>query len=344
MVERTLALVVAAKIAKLAGECWYPARHVHLALILVCRLFAIGAPPSGEAATEYEAAIDEVERLNTEVNRDPEANFEALAVALDQLSRFAPQLAAVGVGGEVRLLALLNLARAMLLADFEAGAGVMMDEAIRLVRGGEVPVARFGPTLSSFHTDRREALAQRGSGRIRVDCRQPCRVYLDEATLELDASGETSPLLLGSYRVWIEGSEPEGPAPERHLVDVDVDGEVETLAFPLVLPPVEEPEPPSLPSRLLPRWAEITGLALGVGLIATGGALLSFDGHCPKGLDPIADAARCPKIYESSAGGFTALGLGAALAVTGGVLLTFDEVRVGGLRGRQAMLGYAIRF
>ncbi|MFV8754403.1 hypothetical protein ACNOYE_27975 [Nannocystaceae bacterium ST9] len=318
-----------------------------LALILACRLLLIEPPADErELPEDYSAAIERIESLNKAVNRDPEANYEALAESLDQLARFAPTLSADPHGREVRLLALLNLARALLLTGHDAGAGLMMDEAIRLVRGGELPVARFGPTLSSFHTDRREALAKRGSGQLHVECRQPCRVYLDELELTLDESGESGPLLLGSYRVWIEGSEPEAAAPERHLVELDVDGEIETLAFPIAPVEVadEAPPPPAPRRRLLPRWAEIGGLALGVGLIATGGVLLGVDGRCPKGRDPVDDAALCPKLYESSAGGFTALGLGAALGLSGGVLLTIDEVRVGKARAAQAMLGYTIRF
>ncbi len=315
-----------------------------LALILACRLSLLAGPAAG-SSPDYDAAIAEIDRLNIEVNRDPEANYEALGQALDQLARYAPQLAADSTGREVRLLALLNLVRALLLAGHEVGAALLMDEAIRLVHGGELPVARFGPTLSAFHTDRREALAKLGSGRIHVDCQQPCRIYLDERELALDESGESQPLMFGSYRVWIEGSEPDGPAVERHLVDVDVDGEIETLGFPLAVeePVVDEPVLDG-PKRLLPRWAEITGLAVGVGLIATGGVLLGMDGRCPAGRDPVTDAAACPKIYESSAGGFTTLGLGSLIGLTGGVLLIVDEVRVGPARGRQALIGYAIRF
>lgn len=316
-------------------------------LLLACQLLtalAQTAPGTTAASPEYDAAIAELDAANNAVNRDPEANFEGLAQALDQLSRFAPELAADPRGSEIRLLALLNLARAMLLAGHPEGAGLIMDEAIRLVRGGELPVDQFGPTLSRFHTDRREALAQLGRGRLQITCSEPCRVFVDEQALALDGEGRSEPLPLGTYRVWIEASEGD-PLPERHQVDIDVDGELEPLEYPLAPRVVDDaPATPTTTTRMLPRWAEISMLVVGVGLVATGGTLLAFDGACPGGRDPVDDALDCPKIYESSAGGFTALGLGGALALTGGVLLTIDEVRVGQARSPRAMLGYQLRF
>lgn len=321
------------------------------ALALASWLLAPEAPPlpgrleaPADDADEYAAAVAKLDAANGAVNRDPEANFEALAQALDQMSRFAPQLADDPRGSEIRVLALLNLARAMLVAGHPEGAGLMMDEAIRLVRGGELPVEQFGPTLSRFHTDRREALAKLGQGRLEVRCDVPCEVFVDEQRLEHDTDARSDALPFGSYRVWIQASEGE-PLPERHLVEIDVDGEIETLAYPLVAPVVED-EPPPLPSyrRMLPRWAEIGMLGLGVGLIATGGALLAFDGRCPGGRDPVADAIDCPKIYESTIGGLTTLGLGAALALSGGITLGIDEVRVGRERATRATIGYAFRF
>ncbi len=302
----------------------------------------VAAPPDDSAA--YDDAIAKVDAANGAVNRDPEANFEALAQALDQLSRFAPQLADDPRGSEIRVLALLNLARAMLVAGHDAGAGLIMDEAIRLVRFGELPVEQFGPTLARFHTDRREALAKLGQGRLEIRCAGPCEVFVDEQRLALDGEARSEALPFGSYRVWIQASEGE-PLPERHLIEIDVDGEIETLAYPLVAPlDAHEPEPAPTRARIMPRWAEIGLLGVGVGLVATGGALLAFDGRCPGGLDPVADAADCPKIYESTVGGLTTLGLGAALALTGGITLGIDEVRIGRERSTRAMLGYAIRF
>jgi hypothetical protein len=300
------------------------------------------APPDDAAA--YDDAIAKLDAANGAVNRDPEANFEALAQALDQMSRYAPQLADDPRGSEIRVLALLNLARAMLVAGHDAGAGLIMDEAIRLVRGGELPVEQFGPTLARFHTDRREALAKLGQGRLEIRCTSPCEVFVDEQRLELDAERRSDALPFGSYRVWIQAGDGE-PLPERHLVEIDVDGEIETLAYPLVAPRVDaQPEPPQRHDRIMPRWAELGLLGVGVGLVAGGAALLAFDGRCPGGRDPVADAAACPKIYESTVGGLTTLGLGAALALSGGITLGIDEVRIGRERSTRAMLGYAFRF
>lgn len=318
----------------------------------------VGEPASSDAPTEaapdsasYAAALAEVERLDLAVNRDPEANYQALADALERLSEFADELARDEAARRVRTLAQLNLARAMLAVGDEEGAGLVVDEAIRTAGDAEVPASNFGPKFANFHAKRREALEAWGTGSITVECSVPCRVVIDEHEAEPTSAG----LFFGEYRVWIGPEDPTlvaDPSPLRQTVIIDIDGEVETIRYepapklvePEPLPPPPPPPPP--PKRLLPRWAEIVGLVAGASLIATGGALLSADGKCigAGGLDPRDDAQQCPELWESTPGGAAALALGAALAITGGVMLTVDEVRVNGREHTRATLSWTLRF
>lgn len=325
-----------------------------LALSLLLGLAWLGEPASSEpadtaASDGYAAALAEVERLDQAVNRDPETHYQALADALDQLSQFADELARDDAARQMRTLARLNLARALLAVGDEERAGLVVDEAIRSA-DAEVPAGNFGPKFANFHAKRREALEGWGTGSITVECSVPCRVLLDEHAAEPSNAG----LFFGEYRVWVVAEDPSALAdatPLQQRVTIDIDGEVETIRYAPAAKPEPErppppPPPPPAPKRLLPRWAEIVGLVAGVGLIATGGALLSADGKCigSGGLDPRDDAQQCPQLWESTPGGAATLALGAALAITGGVMLGIDEVRVDGKRSTRATLSWTIRF
>lgn len=328
-------------------------------IALVCLLgepAVAPAEPEPAPALEsngYDEARAEVRRLNLAVNRDPDANYPALTAAVERLTDFADELARDQAARELRTLAQLNIARALLRAGDEAGAAAILDEAIRAAGDAEIPARSFGPKLADFHAARLGALEEQGSGAIAIECAVACRVLIDER--EVDDSGATD-LHFGSYRVWIASEDPEqveGLAIERYEVSIDVDGEVETLRYDPARIVIEEPEPipeppppKPAPKRLLPRWAEVVGLVAGAGLIITGGALLSSDGKCigAGSLDPMLDAQQCPELWESTAGGAASLALGAALAVTGGVMLVVDEVRVNGHEGKRAMLTWTLRF
>ncbi len=318
-------------------------------IALACLL----AGPAEPAEPSYADAVAEVERLNLAVNRDPETNHPALAAAIERLTEFADELAGDERARKLRTLAQLNVARALLRAGDEDGAGLVVDEAIRAAGDAEVPASSFGPKLADFHAKRRDALEEWGTGALVVECTVACRVLIDEREVEGGATG----LVFGTYRVWIAAEDPtlvEDPAGVRHELVIDIDGELETLRYepaPRVVvesEPIPEPipKPVAKPAkRLLPRWVEIVGLVAGAGLIATGAALTSTDGNCiAGGLDPMSDAQQCPQLWESTASGAAMLGLGAALAVTGGVMLAVDEVRVNGQAGTRAVLTWTLQF
>lgn len=321
--------------------------------------FAPEAEPEPEPASEpvpaaeagsYEGAVAAVDEANIAVNRDPEANLAALEQAIDQLLAFGPQIAADPKGREALDLSLLNLARALLLTEAKDRASEVMDAVLLTAHDRKLPVKRFGPTLVDFHDNRRRALEGQGTASILVNCRVSCRVVIDEQA----ATASSGPLYLGSHRVWIEAA--DGSAePERHTIELDTAGVTEVVSYPAkanddecvsVAPVavVEPPAPPPPPKRMLPRWAEIGVMVIGAGAAVAGGVLMGLDGHCPGGLDPMADAAQCPELYEGTVSGLVAIGVGSALLVTGSVMLSVDEVRLGNETGRQAMVTWRMRF
>ena len=279
---------------------------------------------------DFEAALAAVEEANIAVNNDPEANLAGLAAAIEQLSSFGPQIAADPEAREALDLSLLNLARARLLSGDEAGAAEIMDQVLRSAYDRKLPIARFGPTLVDFHDQRRALLDERGTAAIQVQCHIACRVVIDARPTTTDSG----PLYLGVHRVWIESLDGSVPAVE-HAIELSEAGATEVLHFAVIEPKCEPPPapppapPPPEPKRMLPRWAEISVAAIGVGAIIAGGVALGLDGKCPGGLDPIADADRCPQLYEGTVPGLVAIGIGSALLVAGGVTLSIDEVRVG---------------
>jgi hypothetical protein len=309
-------------------------------------------PEPAVASPEYTEAVAEVDRLNLAVNRDPDANHPALAAAVEKLTEFADELARDPKARELRTLAQLNVARALLRAGDEEAAGTLVDEAIRAAGDAEIPADNFGPKFGDFFDKRLEALREWGTGAIAVECTMPCRVLIDEREV---ADSGTAGLYFGNYRVWIGPEDPtsvEDPTPAQHRIEIDIDGEIEKLEYapaPKIIEPEPVVEPPKVeppPKRLLPRWAEITGLGVGAGLMILGGVLLGTDGNCVAGggLDPMADAQQCPQLWESTVSGAVLLATGAALGIAGGVTLAIDEVRLNNYKGTQAVLTWTIRF
>jgi hypothetical protein len=306
--------------------------------------------PEPAAGAGYEGAVAAVDAANIAVNRDPEANLATLEQAIDQLLAFGPQIAADPKGREALDLSLLNLARALLLTEATDRAAEVMDAVLLTARDRKLPVKRFGPTLIDFHDERRKALDELGVGSILVHCRVSCRVVIDEQL----ATSSSGSLYLGRHRVWVEAADGSA-APERHVIELGTSGVTEVVYYPTEsdedceliapVPVVQAPiSPPPAAKRVLPRWAEIGVMVIGAGAVVAGGVLMGLDGNCPGGLDPMADQAQCPELYEGTTSGLVAIGVGAGLLVTGAVMLSVDEVRVGKETGRQAMLTWRMRF
>jgi hypothetical protein len=306
--------------------------------------------PETAAAGGYDEALVAIDEANTAVNRDPEANLATLEQAITRLLEFGVQVASDPKGREALDLSQLNLARALLMTEAKDRAAEVMDDVLRSAQDRKLPVKRFGPTLASFYDERQKLLDAQGTGSLQVHCFVACRVVIDEHA----ATTESGPLYLGKHRVWVEAADGSEP-PLRTTVELTEAGVAQVLDYPAAakddcespLPPtvVETPKPePTTPKRILPRWAEITVLTLGVGAVAAGGVLLAMDGNCPGGGDPVADAGSCPEVFESTAAGLVSIGVGSAFLLAGTITLAIDEVRVGKQTGRQAMLTWQMRF
>lgn len=326
-------------------------------------LLAFAEPPAAETDPAYAEAVAQLETAIAAARREPSEAVAKLGPALEVFAEFAPQLAFTPSDLEQRALGQLALAWSHLALGNEDAANVAIDEAIRTAQGGEpLPVAGFGPALAKLVAARETALGELGSAELEITCHVSCRVFINEHS----SSELTRVLLLGRYRVWIEARD-GGVEPLRTTVELDARGQTVELAFgqppepepeptPVETPveaPVEppdaakpidtEPDPPF--RRMLPRWAELSALGAGVALAVVGGVILSYEGKCPGGFDPMVDFDDCPKVYDAKPAGYGLLGAGLGLAAIGGVMFTVDEVRVArDRRAQQAMLWWRVRF
>jgi hypothetical protein len=308
----------------------------------------VQAPASGPAPTsepapasdDYATALARVRDTQTIANEDPQLGATQLRDALQLLQGHGLELAKDPEGQRVRTMAQLTLSRALLAIEDAEGARAVMDEAIRTSRGDPLPTEEFGPGLAAMHREREGVLSKAGSGTIEVDCKQPCRVYINERPTDPHTAG----LVLGRYRVWVESSD-GSTRPLQTSVALDTPGQTMTVVFgePPDEPVPDEPEPKTKTERIMPRGAEVALLVIGVAAIGTGAALWAIDERCPNGLaDP--RTTPCPQVYVTKTAGITTLALGGALGLLGGITLGVDEVRVGKQRAAQVALGWTLRF
>lgn len=303
-------------------------------------------------ADAYAKAVAAVEQGMVEINTDPTQGIAALRAALAELHDFAPQLAHDPAALELRTMAELALARALLASGDADAAAASVDSALESLAGAALPVDHLGPSLGALVDQRERALAARGQARLKVACSVPCRVYVDER-LSPANEAEGASLPVGQHRVWIESDEAE---PLRTTLTLSDPQAALTLAYP-ELDTLEPPAPglvgddpqvegslrSSDSKRAAPRWVEITTLVLGTAAAAAGGVLWALDSSCPGGADPN-DVAACPQLYDTRTAGIALVSAGAAVALTGGVMLTVDESRLGDRRGRELALVWTTRF
>lgn len=315
-------------------------------------VLAISAPAS-EGERSFADTIRDISTANENFAREErQKSIMLLEGLLAQASQFPGQLPSDETP-EPLLRAHVVLARLHLAEGDREAAEEALDEAIRSAQGQALPIRAYGPQLTQLYRERRAALEELGRATLAVECEVPCEVVINE----LRSSERERELYLGVYRVWLraEGGDGEWSYREVELSTADARQVIEFSA-PTPKPPVEagpavlDLKPVDLPaqgSRRLPRAAEITGAALGVGLLVLGASLLSFDGKCERSKQrPEAGTTpeQCGDIYESSAAGGSLLGIGAGLLVVSGVMLAVDEVRVGRARGRQVMLKASLKF
>jgi hypothetical protein len=297
-----------------------------------------GPAPAPADDDEYHQALERVRTAENMANEDPERGVAKLRDALQILQSFGPELAKDPEGQDARTMAQLTLARSLLAAEDPEGARDVMDEAIRTARGDKLPTSRFGPGLDALYREREGVLRKQGSGTIAVDCKVPCRVYVNERPTDARTEG----LVLGEYRVWIEAREGD-ETPVQTKARIDKPDQVVALEFG-VAPVVDDgPKRRDPKPRMLPRWAEIVTVVAGVAVIGVGASLWAIDERCPNLDDPLTEP-QCPRTYATKTAGIATVAVGGALLLTGGVLLTVDEVRVGRQRGQQIALTWTLRF
>ncbi len=315
----------------------------------------MAAPPVGElqqaapepapatqpkpANDDYAEALARVRQTQIMANEDAQLGATQLRDALQLLQNFSTELAKDPEGQSVRTMAQLTLARALFTIDDADGSRDVMDEAIRTSRGDPLPVDDFGPGLTALFRERASVLERAGTGTIDVECKQPCRVYINERP----AAPRTDSLVLGRYRVWVEAND-DTARPLQTTITLTQADQVAALSFGTT-PIVEEPvDPkPAKPKRIMPRGAEIAVLVVGIAAIGVGASLWAINDRCSNGLaDPRTNA--CPTVYTTQTAGIVALAAGGAVGLLGGITLAVDEVRIGKQRSQQVALTWTLRF
>lgn len=305
------------------------------------------APEGGDyqqTLTQLEAALEDF------APADRRASIEALERLLDLAARYPGETSRDHRVAEPILHGWIVLAGLCLVEGDEAGARAAMDTAIRTARDQSLPVRTYGPKVYELYEQRVAALRGAGTATIVVDCELGCEVVIEGR--RLPAASEE--LLLGTYGVWVKAIEGEAAWAYRE-VELTGAGGVETIRYADPAPATQVvPEPvapaipePRKPKRTLPRAAELTGVALGVGLMVAGAVLLSLDGKCDQTKQHPTEgttARECGSIYHTTTSGYSLLGVGGGVLVVSGVLLSVDEVRVGRERGRQVMVGVSLSF
>ena len=307
---------------------------------------------SNTETKEYAEAVIAVERGLLEINTDPARGIESLRAALAELHEHAPQLAADAAALELRTMAELALARALLASGDPTAAAAAVDAALEGLGGAPLPVDQLGPSLGALVEERQQALLDRGHARLRIACAVPCRVYVDErVSTANEPNGAAVPL--GPHRVWIESEEASLLRTTLTLGDPDA---TVTLAYPEV--PAVAPAPQVIETkhdrrqrralarsgpRVAPRWLEVSTLVLGSAAAVAGAVLWALDDKCPGGADPN-DLDACPQMYDTRVAGIALVSAGAGSALLGGVLLGIDAARLGDRRGRELAITWTARF
>jgi len=272
-----------------------------------------------------------LEQARILANDDPDKFTDALDEAIHVLEDDA-SLVGDADAQTLRIRSLLTLSRAYLVTDRPAEADAAMDRAIRAALGDSVPAADFGPSLAELYAARVNALGE--PGKLVVTCRSACEVIVNARAV---APGELN-LPPGVYAVTVRAPGSDDDAPRQATVESAGRAEIVWPEAPPEPPPpepapgtnadldVDRPRAGGRSGRLLPRWAEITGMVLGAGAVGAGAALLAIDATCPGGGDPN-DGDDCPDLYETTAAGAATLAVGGSLLITSGALLIVDEVR-----------------
>jgi hypothetical protein len=312
-------------------------------LALGLNLAPEAAPTSAELTVQTDVVLETPEAATVAELERIIVEFEARPLALLANKALAKQL--------------LRARVVFAWAQQEPGrAAAAIDEAIRSAADRELPLWGLGIDFEDLAKQRMAALESGGTAIIEVACSVPCEVLVDERR----SVNPTNPLLLGTHRVWVVSNDGQ-VEPLRTDVVLDVAGETERIEFggapPLPPPPAivmpsqrmqDSPEfPRERPSKrrrpdasILPLWVEIVGIVAGAGLIATGAGLLTMDGKCQGGGDPVT----CPILNETTAPGAALSALGSATFVSFVSVLGVDRAQIGKRIRAGASVGWSFRF
>lgn len=246
----------------------------------------------------------------------------------------------------------LNLTRAYMNAEMDGAAVQMADEIVRC--GAHIGVDiqyEYGPSLAELLLARGDALrAASGVASIEVTCDVPCDVFMCE-----EPTVQNLPVLVGENRVAVRDRKNAVP-PYSEVVVVNHRDQRVNIEYPSLgemgsLDPKvidydksDFPPPRGMPilrqQPLLPLWAEVSGLTLGIALAGISGVLFYFHGRCPGGFDPAADSGSCPRLYNNVPYGATLASVGGGVALGFGTVLVVDRAR--GRKKKVSLVG-AIR-
>ncbi|MFO0635807.1 MAG: hypothetical protein U0168_23455 [Nannocystaceae bacterium] len=266
-------------------------------------------------------ALRDAESAATE---DPQGGAQTLLQALEQ----ATEIAAIGARApelqDARVYALLALARARVTLGDAAQAEAAIDLALATAGERALPTKLFGPAVVTLHERRSASAAERASATLSVTCSR-CLVAIEGAAHRCAQGDKATELRLppGRWRVTlVDAVDPSHTRSEA----VEL-GEIGRAS--LVLPPRSGADTggrDGAPRRVLPRWAGIAGVSLGVGLVVTGAVLLGLHGRCPDGSDPRRPDA-CTDVLATGPLGVGLLAGGAATAIAFAIPLAIGERR-----------------
>ena len=140
----------------------------------------IGPPARGydDAATQLELARD------AGSSDDHARAIEQLDQAITRITAFPERLASDERARALLADARMRLAWHHLANNDHARAEAVMDAALRATNGELSPPRAYGPALTKLYTTHHARLEQLGRARVEVVCGVPCRVIIDERTID----------------------------------------------------------------------------------------------------------------------------------------------------------------
>lgn len=281
-------------------------------------------------------------------NEAPDAAEGRLQQAIEALYPFAPEIAHSPQARRDQRRAELTLARALMINQRLALAELSLRNLYSIDPPSEREVSAFGPSLAEHAKQARIRVEELPKGIVEIECARACAAYLNERRISL-----VSNVPNGEYRLYVKDLAGQAPVLQKRI-ELRGDKALVRVRFDNAPLPQEEPSPttprsepndptpspkrptaqPEPSQRVAPLWLEVSGLALGAGMMVTGGLLVPVQTkRCA-----VTDAdGNCLKDRNYKTPGIALLIAGGALLVTSSVLLIVDRKR--GRRRREKLSG-----